>query len=365
MSMMHYSLKSGQPLLKRLVSLLATVIIVASLILAVVARTMYTSALRPVGTSKEFQQIVIPSGTSVKAIATLLVDAKLIRAAWAFEWYVRFHEGNDALQAGTYPLAASQSVQEIVSVLTNGKVRTDTVTILPGKRLDQIKAMLINNGFNEQEVEAALQPERYADHPVLSDKPAGASLEGYLFPESFQKTDGTRPEEIVKSALDEMQKVLTAEVRAGMARQGLSVHQGIILASIVYQEAGSAEDMPTIAQVFLRRISIGMQLGSDVTALYGAIQDDVDLPENSAAAANIAIAHDSPYNTRMHNGLPPGPISNANRAALQAVANPATSDYLFFVAGDPDSDGNPGKTHFARTVEEHEANVRNYCKILC
>jgi len=108
-----------------------------------------------------------------------------------------------------------------------------------------------------------------------------------------------------------------------------------------------------------------MQLGSDVTAIYGAITEGVDLPADPAAAASRAIAYDSPYNTRKYNGLPPGPISNVGVLSLEAIANPAATDYLYFVAGDPDAEGRPGKTYFARTIEEHEANVATHCKKLC
>lgn len=343
-------------------SVLLTLIIVSVLVI----RRTYEMNLRPISAAPvATQQVNIPTGSTVKQIAKIMEDAKLIRAAWAFEWYVRNNDAYDSLQAGTYPLNSSQSVQEIVSILTNGKVSTDMVTILPGKRLDQIRKTLINYGYDEKSVDAALDPSKYSDHPALVDKPAQASLEGYIYPETFQKNGNTKPEEIIRGSLDEMQKLLTPELRAGIVRQGLTVHQGIILASIIDQEAGSSADMPTIAQVFLKRLNVGMQLGSDVTSIYGAVTDGINLPDNVAKAASIAIAHDSPYNTRMHSGLPPGPISNVSKAALQAVANPSNTGYLYFVAGDPQPEGGPGKTYFANNASEHESNITNYCKVLC
>lgn len=342
------------------------VILLALTILSVlIIRRTYEANLRPLSSSQQVQQVTIPRGATVEEIANQLEEAKLIRAAWAFEWYVRTNDGLEALQAGSYPLRANQSVADIVSVLTNGKVSTDLITILPGKRIDEIKATLINNGFTEDEVDAALDPKTYEGHPALVDKPAKADLEGYLYPESFQKTGDTRPEEIVRGALDEMQKRLTPDVRAGITRQGLTVYQGIILASIIEQEVSNPDDKPTVAQVFLKRIKMGMQLGSDVTAFYGAITDGVTLSNDPARAAAVAIAHNSPYNTRMYEGLPPGPISNFSEASLKAVINPANTDFLFFVAGDPADDGTPGKTYFSKTVAEHEALTREYCKKLC
>ena len=346
--------------------LIAGAVLLGLIIAAVlVVRQAYEQNLRPVSNSEQVTHITIPSGASVKEIAAQLEEAELIRASWAFEWYVRNSDALEALQAGTYPFRQNLSVQEIVSILTNGKVSTDLVTILPAKRIDQIKTTLINNGYDQKTVEAAFDPANYADHPVLADKPAEASLEGYIYPETFQKAGNTKPEEIIRGSLDEMHKVLTPDLRAAIAKQGLTVHQAVTIASIVEQESGTASDRPTIAQVFLKRYRIGMQLGSDVTSLYGAVIDQVPLPADPVRAVTIAIAHDSPYNTRMHGGLPPGPISNVSRSSLEAVANPSATEYLFFVAGDPDEHGNPGKTYFAHTVQEHEANVAKYCQKLC
>jgi UPF0755 protein len=198
-------------------------------------------------------------------------------------------------------------------------------------------------------VDKALYPAQYADHPALADKPTNASLEGYLYPDSYQKTADTKPETIIRASLDEMQKHLTPELRAAMSKQGLTVHEGVVLASIVEQEVSKKADKPTVAQVFLLRLKKGMPLGSDVTAFYGSIK----------AGQAPSVSYDSPYNTRLHPGLPPGPISNVSQASLEAVANPAGSDYLYFVAGD---DGN---TYFSHTNEEHEALTKQYCKKLC
>jgi len=341
------------------------VLLVVIIVSVLAVRQSYEQHLKPFSNSETVQEITIPAGASVKEIALQLKEAKLIRAAWAFEWYVRNADALDALQAGTYPLKANQSVEEIVSILTNGKVSTDLITILPAKRIDQIKDTLLNYGYDVESIDNALDPAKYADHPALVDKPANASLEGYLYPETFQKIGSTTPENIIRNALDEMQKALTPDLRAKIAQQGLSVHQAVILASIVEQESGAAVDRPTIAQVFLKRYRINMQLGSDVTAMYGAIIDGVPLPSDPARAAAVAINHDSPYNTRKHDGLPPGPISNVSKSSLEAIANPSATDFLFFVAGDPDDQGNPGQTYFANTVEEHDANVQKYCKVLC
>lgn len=329
----------------------ALVLIVVALVVSVVIlRQTYYNNLKPVSASQRAVTVTVPLGSSAKEIGSKLEAAGLIRASWAFEWYVRNNDLRDKLQAGTYAIRPNQSVQEVIITLTHGKVETDLVTILPGQRLDQIREALINNGgYTAEEVDKALDPAQYAGHPALVDKPKAASLEGYLYPDSYQKTADTKAAAIIRASLDEMQKHLTPEIRAAMTKHGLTVHEGIILASIVDQEVSNKSDKPTVAQVFLLRLKKGMQLGSDVTAFYGAIM----------AGQAPSVAYDSPYNTRIRGGMPPGPISNVSQAGLEAVANPANTDYIFFVAGDD------GKTYFSHTNQEHESLTQQYCKKLC
>ena len=247
--------------------LIAGVVALVLMISAVlIIRRTYEQNLKPLSSSEQVKQVTVPTGSSVKEIAVILEDAEIIRAAWAFEWYVRNSDARDELLAGTYPLSPHQSVQDVVSILTHGKISTDLVLILPGLNMEEVKKTLINYGFSEEEVEKALDPKLYAGHPALVDKPASASLEGYIYPESFQKTANTQPQQLIAFALDELQKVLTPDLRAGIVRQGLTVHQGVILASIVEKEAGTEEDKPTIAQVFLKRLKEGRRLESDATA---------------------------------------------------------------------------------------------------
>src|SRR5262249_49692209 len=161
-------------------------------------------------------------------------------------------------EAGTYSFDAHQDVPDIVSQLTHGKVATDLVTIIPGQRLSQIRATLINYGFKEGDVDAALTPATYAGHPALVDKPAGANLEGYIYPDSYQKTGGTKPQQIIANALDEMDRMLTPEIRAAFAGQGLSTYEAITLASIVEEEVSNNADRAQVAQVFLKRLHSGI-----------------------------------------------------------------------------------------------------------
>lgn len=314
------------------------------------ARFWYQSQLKPVNVTQSSKTVVftVKQGATANQIATDLEKEGLIRSAQAFMWYLRNTGLRDSIQAGTYELSQSESVGDIASTLTEGKVRKDLFTILPGQRLDQIKASFIKAGFEEAQVTNALNPANYKNHPALVAKPANATLEGYLYPDSFQRTSTTTPEQIVKQSLDEMADELSPEVIDGFQKQGLGIHQGVTLASIITKE-GSGDSQKLMAGVFLNRLRSGIALGSDVTYQYIA---DITGQERSAFI-------DSPYNTRKYPGLPPGPISNVTKSSLQAVAFPAQTDYLFFVAGDD------GKIYFSKTQAEHDELARKYCIKLC
>jgi UPF0755 protein len=313
------------------------------------ARAWYSNSLNAVSSSTQTQYFTVESGMSLPDIAKGLQNAKLIRSARAFTTYVRSNEDQDKLQAGTYVLSPSLGVEEIVQKMVKGDVAKNLLTILPGKRLDQVEDAFIKAGYTQAQVEAAFNPATYAGHPALASLPAGATLEGYLYPDSYQKEVGTPAEVIIKDSLDEMAKHLTPDAVSGFAAQGLNPYQGITLASIVLQETVSPADMPTVAQVFLLRLKKNVALGSDVTAFYAS--DIAHQPRS--------VAIESPYNTRIHPGLPPGPIGNVTGDALAAVAHPNNTDYLFFVAGDD------GKVHFTHTQAEHEAAVKQFCTKQC
>lgn len=316
---------------------------------AVAVRYVYNQNLRPVAASQKSVVVTIPSGYLTPQIAKLLKEQGLIRSEAAFKRYVKNAEADDDIKAGTYELSPSYSVQEIVAIITEGKIKTNLVTILPGQSIKQVKEAFVKNGFSRESVDEAFNPDLYKNHPALVDKPAKSSLEGYLYPESFQKTESTTPQQIITQSLDEMQKRLTPELRKAISAQNLSVYDGLILSSIVEKEADKPTDRAQVAQVLLLRLRRGMALQADPTAFYGARLDGK--PDS--------VSYDTPYNTYLHLGLPPGPISNISKSSLEAVGSPAQGDFVFYVAGDD------GKVHFAHTAEQHQANIDQYCKKLC
>lgn len=341
-------IRSRRPWLRRVLISIGAVALLLVILTAGIWR-FYEQNLGAVNPHGKPQVITIDTGATPASIAGLLHGKGLIRNAWTFERYVQSKGVSEDLQAGTYTLSPSQNVAAIVAQLTHGKVTTQLVTILPGQRLDQVKQSLINYGFSQSDVEAALNPAQYEGNAALVDKPAGNSLEGYLYPDSFQRTETTSVSSIVQESIGEMQKHLTPDVRAAFAREGLSTYQGIILASIVEQEVSNQGDRAQAAQVFLKRLNTGMMLGSDVTAMYGS----------RLSGRGTSLSYDTPYNTLLHTGLPPTPISNVSASSLEAVAHPANTDWLYFVAGDD------GVTHFSHTLEEHQALTQQYCHKLC
>lgn len=310
----------------------------------------YQRGLQPVSDSPQTRIFTVPKGSSVKEIGKSLEDAKLIRSAWAFQLHVHSKDLNDKLQAGTYALSPSQGTPAIVTTLTKGRVATRLVTILPGRRIDQVRADLINEGFTPEAVDRALDPAQYRDLPALAYKPSDVtSLEGLLWPESYQKLPDTDPSVIIRQSLVTMGEKLTPDVQAAFAAHGLTAYQGLVLTSIVTQEVSKPADQAQAAQVFLKRLKLGMPLGSDPTAKYGAI----------AAGRPPSLTYESPYNTATNAGLPPTPISTITASALYAATHPAASDWLYFVSGDD------GTTHFSKTLEEHEALTKKHCTELC
>lgn len=198
--------------------LIAVIILITGGI--ILARNHYYDSLKPVSNSQKTVTVTIPSGSSLQDVATLLEKAKVIRKAWSFRQYMLSRNLENAIQAGTYAIKPSQSVEEIAAIITEGKVASNLVTIKPAQRIDQIEQALVNSGFAPDAVAQALNPAEYAGHPALVDKPAEASLEGYLYPESFQKTASTTPQQIVRASLDEMQKRLTLTLEKPLLHKG-------------------------------------------------------------------------------------------------------------------------------------------------
>lgn len=310
--------------------------------------TWYIFALQPKSSSEQKIQLVVAEGESSATIVDKIADSGLVRSKLATRVYVELSGTKGKLQAGGYILSPSQSVSEIIDHIVAGKTDEQLVTIPPGRTLKELRDDLKKFGYSDSDIDTAYAANY--ESPLLADKPAGASLEGYIYPESFKVVAGEPLSKLFERSFAELySKLRTDGMIEKFKAHGLNLHQALTLASIVQKEVSDPVTQKQVAQVFYKRLADGMVMGSDVTFEYAAAQLGV------TPAVNI----DSPYNTRQNPGLPPGPIANMNYDAIQAVADPASGDYLYFVAGDD------GKTYFARTDEEHQANVTAHCHDLC
>lgn len=334
---------------KKIIAWIVGSILLLFVLAAGAAYMWYQDALSPVTSAQaEKIRVKIDSGSTFDQIGKELEEKKLIRSGFAFNLYARMTGAHAQLQAGTYSLSPNESTQQIVDHLTSGNVDQFSITFLPGATLAENRAGLIKAGFGEAEVDAALN--KTYDSPLFADKPAGTDLEGYIYGETYTFSSDVTVEAVLEETFKQFYAVLTENnLIAGFKTQGLTLYQAITLASIVQREEPNPEAQKQVAQVFYLRLAKDMPLGSDVTAYYGA----------DKIGAERSVAVDTPYNTRIHGGMPPGPIATPGLTALQAVAAPASGDYLYFVSGDDDV------TYFSRTVEEHEKNAAEHCKIKC
>lgn len=354
---------------RRHVWLIVGGIVALLVLLAAAAFGWYAYELRPVAShDTTLTRVRVVQGSSPTQIGQLLQNNHLIRSTLAFEIYTRLSGARSKLQAGTYSISPSESTADVVSHLVSGQVDQFTVTFYPGatlrdnagtpeKKKTDVETMLKRAGYTQAEINEAFT-KRYdvQQYPIFADKPASASLEGYVYGETYNFDSSSTADQVLGRTFDEFYAaVKDHHIEEGLKRQHLTLYQGITLASIIQREVSSTDpsrpsaDQKQVAQVFYTRLARHIPLGSDVTAYYGA--DLYGLPR--------AVATDTPYNTRIHAGLPPGPIAAPSIGALEAAAYPAAGDYLYFLSGDD------GKTYFSRTDDEHEANIRDHCKIKC
>ena len=290
-------------------------------------------------------------------IADDLEKAGLIRSSLAFRVYLKLEADNRNLKPGDYQFKKNMTVAQIIRFLNDGVVaKTFRITFLPGGTLASARERLQNAGYKDEDITAAFN--KTYDHELLKSKPADATLEGYIYGDTYEFYEGATVEEILNRLFDEMQKVIKEnDLEAKFKAQGLSLYEGITMASIVQREASSdTQEQKQIAQVFLLRLKRGIVLGSDAVVGYRADQIN---PDRNKSDMSYFTTIPCPWNSRKCAGLPPSPISNPGLNALKAVAEPAEGDYLYFVTGDD------GTTHYAHTEAEHRNNTRLYCKTRC
>jgi UPF0755 protein len=288
----------------------------------------------------------------------------LVANSLIFRFRVQWRGAEGKLQAGDYQLHDGMSEDELIETLQAAKAKDVAITFVEGQRLEEFAAAL-------EGADVGIDAKRFLDlarrgnftYDFLESKPAGASLEGFLFPDTYRVIPGkTTPEELIHAMLKRFGEAFPPALREQAKKNtGLSTYEVVTLASIVEREAQVKEERPRIAAVYVNRLRDREGLFADPTIQYAlgtqqAKPDDWwpvlrDAPRN--------ILPQSPYNTYTQGGLPPSPIANPGAASIRAVAEPDTSDAKYFVRNDVKNDG----SHvFSRTLAEHEANRLRYSR---
>ncbi len=288
------------------------------------------------GPSTETTNVVVEPGSGVRGIADELTAEGVIGNPWVFKIHVRLEGVEDRLTAGEYAFPAGVSVAETVRMLREHEVVQNRFTVV--------------EGWTVQEVFEALEAE-----PELTGELSEPPAEGTLLPDTYFFQRGETRAELVAR----MQAAMEAELDAAWAARApdlplASPEDALTLASIVEEETGVDAERAIVAGVFVNRLRRGMLLQTDPTVIYALTKGEAPLGR-SLLRADLAV--DDPYNTYRYEGLPPGPIANPGRASIRAAVQPAATPYLFFVA-----DGSGGHA-FARTLEEHNANVRSWRRV--
>lgn len=287
--------------------------------------------------------VEISPGSSTMRIGRELARAGIIRSQVAFD-LVRFWK-HGTLKAGTYRFDHPEAAVDVYDRIRRGDVYTILVTIPEGSTVFDIGDRLQQAGFGPRQafVDVATQ-----QASLIADlDPVAKSLEGYLFPDSYRFAP--------KTALPEIAATMVKRFRTQAALLGLSVnvHRTVTLASLVEKETAIDGERPVVASVFANRLEKNMPLMTDPAVIYG-----LELQNQwRGTLYGSDLKRDTPYNTYMHAGLPPGPVANPGIKSIKAAMAPAQTDYLYFVA----AGNNPqGKSLFATTIEEHNRNVAGY-----
>ncbi len=287
--------------------------------------------------------VYIPPGSGLRAIAGQLEDAGVVRHRWLFVSAALLARQHRALRPGEYALRSDMSLREILQLLAVGRVLLHRVTIPEGFTARQIAAMLAREGLADEVRFLAL-----ATDPVFAQRLGleQGGLEGFLFPDTYLLARGLREEDILRQMVARFRQ-LFGETEVARARElGLSVGAVVTLASIVEREARVAEERALVSGVFHNRLRRAMPLQADPTVLYPSA--------GRRRITRLDLRTATPYNTYVIAGLPPGPIANPGRAALQAALYPAQTAFVYFVAR------KDGSHEFSRSLRDHERAVRRY-----
>lgn len=298
-------------------------------------------------------QFSVRLGETANAVSARLEETGLVQNGALFRTYLVYSGLDIGIQAGEHTLSPAMTPRQIAEELQDATPEEVEFNILAGWRAEEIAAALPTSGL-------AIRPEAFMQ--LVNDPPGyllppgwepGQPLEGFLLPGSYTFKRTATADNLVAAFTLAFDQAIDADLRQALSSQGLTLEEGVILASIVQREAVIDDEQPLIASVFHNRLAIGMKLDSDPTVQYavGFNAEQNTWWTNPISRRNLET--NSPYNTYRNAGLPPGPICNPDLTALRAVAYPAQSPYYYFRA----ACDNSGRHAFARTYEEHLLNA--------
>jgi UPF0755 protein len=293
------------------------------------------------------QVITVEDGMTLRQVAVNLEKNRIIKNKTFFLLWARLKGYGRNIKSGEYRLSPAMAPVKIFDMLTRGIIITHPVTFPEGFTAGHIAEVLEQNKTISVERSAFLS---LVHDPAILKKygVSGTSLEGYLYPDTYQFSRRQSPESIIAVMVSRFNEViLPFKERIGMS--GMTLAEVVTLASIVEKETGRADERPLIASVFLNRLKNNMRLDSDPTVIYGIEDFDGNLTRED-------LRRYTPYNTYVIKGLPPGPISNPGIESIRAVLYPSDTDYLYFVSK------NDGYHYFSRTLQEHNRHVAVYQK---
>ena len=317
-------------------------ILLAALLLALTGLAGYVWIRTPYrGYPGPSATVEFPIGTSTREIFRELAHGGIVRNPWMAEAYYRIFYRNEALRAGEYAFSGPQPIDRVISTIVSGEVVRHAVVVPEGLSNEESFSLFLQQRIGTEQGfrRAAAEEVRLLQWPGAS----ATDLEGFLFPDTYVVTRSTPTREIVTRMLENFERHFTPEMQKKAETLGLTVREAVTVASLVEKETGLPSERPHVAAVYLNRLKIGMRLQCDPTVIYA-------LEKAGSWTGRLRRADldfDSPYNTYLNAGLPPGPICNPGQASLRAAVEPLGSEDLYFVArGD-------GGHYFSRTYADH------------
>lgn len=288
--------------------------------------------------------VKIKPGMNAKDIGALLTEHGVVQNPYVF-WLTAKYKGCEAaFHAGNYALRTNMPMDAVLETLLSGAVEQAKFTIPEGFGVKDIAKRLAKEGLADEKEFLRLAKNFSPYGYMIANPQATYRAEGFLFPDTYTIDPDLTEEQIMLIMAENFDTRLTADMRNKAKEKNLSIYDLVTLASLVEKEVRYEEDLKPVAQVFLKRLEIGMPLQTDATLQYL-----MNAPKEDVTYADTEM--DSPYNTYQHMGLPPGPIASPGTAAINAVLEPADTDYLYFVAD------RQGHNHYSRTYDEHLALV--------